>query len=430
MTSLPTYLEKQAYLFRLNKARKQVWLPKAYPLQREIIQHPAKRKVVCCGRQFGKTFAAGLMSIGGEENGGQGLLDGKRVLISSTSQDQADTFWEYITDWLKDVPNLYKNESRRIIKLGSGLIRVKTGSDPDVLRGGTYDLLILDECAYLDPDAWYKVGIPMLLKTDGTAVFLTTPKRRNWFFVLYNHAVGDTSGRWKAWNASTHENPTLNQMALDELTADMTEDDYQQEILAHFLENSGAVFRYIDERCILQPREPYIGRFVFGVDWAQKNDFTVITVLDKDTRQMVAYERFNKVDWALQRGRLRSLYDAWKPSVIWAEENSVGNPNIEALQREGLPIEPFTTTAQSKPPLIESLVLAFDRGEIIALDDGVFKGELMAYERKLSSTGRSQYSAPSGMHDDCVMSMALAWHGVTTVYEMKIDSAPDLLQDW
>jgi len=138
----------------------------------------------------------------------------------------------------------------------------------------------------------------------------------------------------------------------------------------------------------------------------------VIIVIDCDTRQVVDMERFNQVDWTLQRGKVDMMYKRWKPLNIVAESNSIGSPNIEELQRTGLPVTPFETTATSKPPLIESLVLAFDRPEITILDDGVLTGELSAYERKVSpTTGRSQYSAPDGLHDDCVMALALAWYG-------------------
>lgn len=74
-----------------------------------------------------------------------------------------------------------------------------------------------------------------------------------------------------------------------------------------------------------------------------------------------------------------------------------------------MPVRPFQTTATSKPPLIESLALAFEREELQWLADPVWTGELEAYERKVSPvTGRSQYSAPEGMHDDTVMARALA----------------------
>ncbi len=352
------------------------------------------------------------------------VIAGKRVLLSSTSQDQSDVFWEYITEWFAPLlksKQAYKNEVKRILRYNGGRVQVKTGSNPDVLRSGYADLLVLDECAYLDPDAWRKVGIPMLADKNGSAVFISTPKRRNWFFELFVKAKSDTTGDWQAWNFSTRENPHLTEEAYQRLVENMTEEDFEQEILAKFLEGQGAVFRYIDDSATIPVIEtsPYVlgiepiagHRYVFGVDWAMSKDFTVIMVIDVTTKELVAFDRFNKVDWALQRGRLTTLYNIYKPSTIWAENNSIGSPNIEALQREGLPVRRFETTAITKPPLIESLVLAFDRKEIKILNHPILKGELMAYERKVSSTtGRSQYNAPDGMHDDTVMGLALAWN--------------------
>ena len=89
----------------------------------------------------------------------------------------------------------------------------------------------------------------------------------------------------------------------------------------------------------------------------------------------------------------------------------MGEPIIEQLQRDGLPVRVFQTTAQTKPPLIESLALAFEREEMQWLDDPVATMELEAYERTVSpTTGRSQYSAPEGLHDDTVIARALANH--------------------
>jgi hypothetical protein len=133
--------------------------------------------------------------------------------------------------------------------------------------------------------------------------------------------------------------------------------------------------------------------------------------MDVEKRQVVYYERFNGVDYPLQQGRLWNLYRAWKPVVVLAEENSIGKPIIQQLQREGMNVLGFMTTPSSKPPLIESLVLAFDRGEIISLNDEYMKNELKAYEKVVSkTTGRSSYSAPSGLHDDVVIAMALSWY--------------------
>lgn len=433
---LPNYLEAQAYLYRLNKAKQQaipalIQKPEPYDLQREILTSTAKRKVIVAGRQVGKTITAALSAVGGQDTDGRGLLDGALVHISSTSQDQSDMFWDYITTWLSPVMHdkmFYKNESRRIIRYRGGQIKVKTGSNPDALRGGTVDKLILDEGAFLHHEAWAKVGQPMLVARDGVLELYTTPNRRNWVFNLYNYALLPENTDWQAWNFSTLSNPYLPESAVKLMIQDMTEEDYKQEILAEFLEGQGAVFRHVDDRCTLLRQKPDKNkRYVFGIDWAQQQDFTVVTVIDADRREMVAYERFNQQDYTLQRARITSLYDQWKPVTIISEDNSIGNVNNDILQRDRLPVTRFVTTAQSKPPLIESLVLAFDRGELTCLDDVLLKGELMAYERKITATGRSQYSAPEGLHDDMVMSLALAWHGVNAPQpHSEIINIPDI----
>jgi len=399
-------------------------LPELYPLQREIIDHPAKRKVINAGRRAGKTQ---MWAVGAIE----AMLAGHKVLLSSTSQDQADIFWTRIKSWTAPLQEYaYKNETKRILEFNGGRIRVKTGSDADVLRGEDADYLILDECSRLNPAAWFEVGAPMLADRDGTAVFITTPNRKNWFYLLYLKAQADESGRYKAWHFTTMANPYLNKVALSDIVGDMTEEAYRQEILAEFLESGGEVFRNIDQCATLKRREPYKGNFVFGVDWAQKHDFTVITVFDADTLEMVDMDRFNGISWALQRGRLASLYDKWKPRAIWAESNSIGSPNIEALQDEDFPVYAFETTGTTKPPLIEGLALAIERHEIGLLDDGVLTGELSAYEREVSAvTGRSRYGAPEGMHDDTVIATALAVWGINQQMTMTTEIASDDFMD-
>lgn len=384
-------------------------LLKRHALQAEILTSSAKRKVVVAGRRAGKTTLAALGAI-------EDMLDGKKVLITSTTQDQADTFWDKAKFWLRPMLNakiVVKNETRRLLQFGDyGRIRVKTGSNPDVLRGDDADFIIFDECALLDPAAWYKVAAPMLTDRDGSALFIGTPHRKNWFFHLYQAACDPHNERWQAWHFPTMENPFLSTVAVRELSREMTEEAYRQEIMAEFLDGDGVVFRKVRDAATARLRHPYQGAFVCGLDWAQQRDYTCIVVMDAMVGKMVAMDRFNKVDWALQRGRLKALVSKWQPQMIVAEANSIGGPNIEALQREGLPIVPFMTTAQTKANLIERLVLAFEQGVIRILNDPVLIGELEAYERTVNQyTGQSKYGAPSGMHDDTVMALALAWYG-------------------
>jgi len=82
------------------------------------------------------------------------------------------------------------------------------------------------------------------------------------------------------------------------------------------------------------------------------------------------------------------------------------------LQAEGLPVQPFVTTAVSKGPLIDALALALERGELSLLRDPALLAELSAFSLERLPGGRYRYGAPPGLHDDTVIALALAWHGL------------------
>jgi hypothetical protein len=87
---------------------------------------------------------------------------------------------------------------------------------------------------------------------------------------------------------------------------------------------------------------------------------------------------------------------------------------IEQLRREKLPVQPFTTSNASKAAVIEALTLAFERDDIQILRDPILLSELQAYQAETLPSGLLRYGAPSGQHDDTVMALAMAWHGVVS----------------
>lgn len=395
-----------------------VRLPKPHPKQIDFITSQAKRKVIVAGRRVGKTTGVSIDAT-------QKFLAGRRVLYAAPTQEQTDAFWKAVTRYLAplvDAKVLYKNETERVLEMRNAnpprRLRAKTAWDADTLRGDYADELYLEEWSLMKKEAWDEVGAPMLLDNDGNATFIFTPKRKNHAYETYQRAVSDESGRWQAWHFTSFDNPHLSKDALDEITRDMTEDAYRQEILAEFLESSGSVFRNVKAVCtVTTPDTPeaHAGHsFVAGIDWAKAHDYTRIRAGCRDCRKVVDWDGFNQIDFHFQRERLRVLYDKWKPERILAESNSIGEPNIEELSRSGLPVYGFATTGASKPPLIESLALAIERGEWQLPQEDA--NELEAYEMKQNAnTGRPTYSAPEGGHDDRVMADALmlwaATHG-------------------
>jgi hypothetical protein len=389
----------------------QVRLPIRHADQRRIAESQAKRKVINAGRRGGKTTLAADISVADY------FLTGRKVMYAAPVAKQTDAYWKkckhYLSDGIRD-GHIHKDETRRTLTLGSGEISCQTAHNADTMRSGDADLLIFDEWAFMEYDAWDKVGAPMLLDTNGDAMFISTPNRRNHHFVMFQKGIAE-GGEWASFIFPSTANPHLKKEAFDLLVADMTEDSYRQEILAEFLEGEGAVFRNI-AACLHAPKstpeQHYGHRLVAGGDWGKLHDFTAVSIGCATCREEVAIDRFNQIDYPYQRARITALLQYWKVTLFMPEENAIGVPIIDELRRdagmEGIAILPFQTTPGSKPQLIENLALTLETEEWQFLPDAVWRGELEAYERKVSAlTGRSQYSAPEGMNDDTVIARAL-----------------------
>lgn len=245
-------------------------------------------------------------------------------------------------------------------------------------------------------------------------MFISTPKGRNWFWRLWQRCQDGGQDEWRGWQLPTSDNPYIADGEIEAARKGSTEKIFQQEYLAMFLEDAGGVFRRVMDAATATALD--VGKkgrqYIIGADWGRSNDFTAFTVIDTESKEMVYSDRFTQIDYNIQAGRLKALYNRF-PGTIIAEYNSMGGPIVERLQMEGLPVTGFTTTNKMKEVLIRGLESAFENGEIRILPDPILIGELQAYEQERMAMGW-RFGAPEGMHDDTVISLALAWSGVAT----------------
>lgn len=244
-----------------------ICLRRPHEKQLEIIESPAKRKVIRAGRRSGKTTVASIIAV-------QDFLAGRRVLYGTPTQEQVDRFWYECKRALEEPIEagvFYKNETKHIIELAGTeqRIRAKTAWNADTLRGDYADKLILDEYQLMGADTWGLVGAPMLLDNNGDAVFIYTSKRgKNHSKILFKKAEEDTSGRWETFVFSSHDNPHLSIEALEEITWDMTDQAYRAEIKAEEIDDDPMAF-WRREEMIESYRvtsHPDLVRVIVGVD--------------------------------------------------------------------------------------------------------------------------------------------------------------------
>lgn len=381
-----------------------------HPAQREIFQSPARFKAVSAGRRFGKTRLGVIMSYCKAALGYRTWWVGPTYPVASIA-------WRSLRQTARIFAGAEVHESdRRITLNGGGWIQVKSADNPDSLRGEGLDLAIMDEAAYMPEAAWVESIRPALSDYKGNALFISTPAGRNWFWRLWQGATGID---WARFQFPTAANPFIAASEIEAARLSLPERVFQQEYLAKFVEAGAGVFRRVLESATAAPQDRAIAansatkqrehQYAFGVDWGKVNDFTVIAVLDLTDRAIVALDRFNKIDYTLQRERLRALCERFKPVCIVAESNSMGEPIIEQLQHEGLPVEPFLTSNATKAAAIEAVALGLERDDLRIVKDETLIGELLAYESTRLPSGLTRYGAPAGMHDDCVMAVAMAW---------------------
>jgi hypothetical protein len=133
---------------------------------------------------------------------------------------------------------------------------------------------------------------------------------------------------------------------------------------------------------------------------------------------VVDWDRFNRIEFTYQRERLVTMADRWHVMGALPERNSIGEPNIEMLRDrvyilngpDGRP--GYNTTSTSKPLLIQRLAAAIEHEEFLVPRDAL--DELQSYEIEVLSSGHPAFSAPSGKHDDWVMSLAFLRHAMQT----------------
>jgi len=381
--------------------------PRPHPVQEKIIDNARRFNVVCAGRRGGKTKLGLIRST-------PAMLD-RRLPIAyfAPTYKMMLKFWRAAVRLYQPAIVESSKQDYWFAVQGGGSFQMWSLDSIDSARGNNYAHAIIDEAAAARnlEYAWTEVIRPMLSDFRGSADFLSTPKGLNYFHSVYGFGDDPALSDWANFRYPTSANPYIPADEIEAARRELPDLVFRQEYLAEFLQGTGAVFRNITA-CLHSDKDTPADHFehslVAGIDWGQVEDFTACSIGCETCKKEVEIDRFNKIDWHFQRERISLLLNKWNVRNALVEINSMGGPNFEELQRAGLPVIGFTTTAASKSELIQSLSLTFEKEEMRFMDEPVALHELEAYEAKRNAiTGRIKYNAPEGFHDDTVIARAL-----------------------
>ena len=382
-----------------------ITLPKLHPAQLQVKRERKRFNVLCNGRRWGKNIL--LQDFAVES----ALANRLPCAWATPSYKMLSDDWRVLADLLAPVTERRNEQEKQIRLTGGGVLDMWSLDNPDAVRGRKYARFMVNEAAFV-PDLmniWNMVIRPTLIDLRGDAFFSGTPKGRNGFWQLFQQAGPE----WVRWQMSSYSNPHVPASELDALKETMVERAFQQEIMAQFLEDGGGVFRFVTDAAVLDVKPPEARKqYTIVADWARTEDATVFTVFDIAARECVYIDRMTNTDFATQRMRLQALSQRYNGAAVLAEQNSIGQPQIEELQALGVPVTGFLTTNITKAEIIQALELAFEQRTIKIVKDETLINELLAYESKRLPSGMVQYNAPDGMHDDCVMALAIGWHAI------------------
>jgi len=144
-----------------------------------------------------------------------------------------DVAWEYLKRYTQPIQGKAPNESELYVELINGArIKIYGADNPDALRGGYLDDVVLDEYADMYPGIWGTIIRPMLADRLGSATFIGTPKGRNAFCELYERALTDPD--WFTFMMRASETGMLAQSELEAAQKEMTPEEYAQEFECSF----------------------------------------------------------------------------------------------------------------------------------------------------------------------------------------------------
>lgn len=125
-----------------------------------------------------------------------------------------------------------RESDRIVIYPNGGRVASKSADNPDSLRGEKLGGVVLDEFAQIKEETWFEVLRPALTDLKGWALFIGTPKGKNWAYRLFERAK--VVKNWDCFQMPTSSNPYIDPEEIADAKVHMSEEAFAQEFEADF----------------------------------------------------------------------------------------------------------------------------------------------------------------------------------------------------
>ena len=324
------------------------------PPQKTISTNGSRFRVVAAGRRFGKSF----LSI--NELAKYSTLPNQKCLyVAPTYRQAKQVIWDelknrmYAVNWVKKV-----NESDLSVTLkNNSIIYIRSADNREALRGAKYNFIVMDESADIHEDTWHQILRPTLSDTQGDALFIGSPKGRNWFYDLYSQSGAQD---WQSWQFTTLDGGNVPQSEIEAAKRDLDARTFEQEYLAQFVSYSGVCYYSFTEDNVLPAPShlPDNTPIHIGMDFnidpmsavvcvtdQQDNAWCIdeITIYSSNTNEMASEIK--------RRYGNRPVFVYPDATGLRRTTNSTGMSDHLILQQHGFKL----VTGRSNPPVVERI---------------------------------------------------------------------------
>lgn len=329
----------------------------------------------------------------------------KQGLVEMTGQT-ADVFKSNDTDL---TIRLHANQAT---------IWFKSAEKPDALYGEDVWGAVIDEATRCREESWHATRTTLTATRGPIRIIGNVKGRKNWAFRLARRAetgdLGMAYHKITAWDAV--QAGVLDADEIEEASQILPDDVFRELYLAEPTDDGANPFGIqAIQNCVVgnvADGTPV----VWGWDLARKQDWTVGVGLDA-MKRVCRFYRFQK-PWPETIDTILSHTDT---TFALVDSTGVGDPVLQDLQKKSrvANYEGYLFTEKSKQALMEGLAVDIQRGDVFIPDNQV-KLELEQFEYEYTRRG-VKYSAPEGMHDDCVCALALARHAIENCHWQPVD---------
>jgi hypothetical protein len=204
--------------------------------QIEVLSSDAKRGILNCSRQWGKSTTAAAKAVHRAYTRPKSL-----VLVASPTERQSAEFLRKAADFVRLLGIRPRgdgdNSSSLELPNGSRIVGLP-GTEATVRGFSAVSMLLIDEAARVD-DSMYKALLPMLAVGNGDLWLMSTPwGKRGFFYECWEHGAEN----WMRVRVPATECPRIPRDFLEEQRAEQGALWFQQEFMCEFVDNGSGVF--------------------------------------------------------------------------------------------------------------------------------------------------------------------------------------------